>query len=180
MKKQFVHIRGEERELVYHEGKNGTSGHYEVLGTAFDGHRTLWSFSYEPENYLKESELSGDEWRKGGQAKIFRNGVCVFNEFCREPDRAFRILAYYLPILQEFPWEYVVVGRKLYHAGIPSVIDYVGTDGEITVRTEDGKPYEIYGHKQEEKKEDPEHFEDEWYDKDRIHVTDKRLFWFRT
>ena len=147
----------------------------EANGEEFDGHRTMWSFSYEPYTYLKESELSGDEYRKGGSAKIFRNGVCVLNEFCREPHRAFRILSWYLPILQEFDFDNAKVGRKIYHAGVESIIDSINADGEITVRTESGEHYEIYGFK----KEDPKNFEDEWKDKDRIHITDTRIDWYR-
>ena len=76
-------------------------------------------------------------------------------------------------------WQDKLVGRKIYHAGIPSIIDRYVDDGEIVVRTEDGKPYEIYGYKKEELKEDPENYDDEWKDKDRIHITDNRIYWFR-
>lgn len=170
-----VLINNQEKELKFGEGRLP-----EVDGIPFDGHRVLWSYSYEPSTYLKESELSGDEWRRGGCAKIFRNGVCVLNEFCREPERALRIFAWHLPLLEEFPFECLEVGRKVYHAGVPSIVDRICDDGEIILRTEDGKPYEIYGHKHEDKKEDGENFIDEWKDKDRVHFLDKRIFWHRT
>ena len=176
--KHTVNINGKEKALVW-KNDQGSQGHHEVDNIPFDGHNVLWSFSYEPKTYLKESELSGNEWRKGGSARIFRDGVCVFSEFCREPERAFRILAYMLQKLQDFNFDHLVPGRKIYHAGVESILDRICDDGEIIVRTEDGKPYEIYGHKKEERKEDPEHFEDEWKDKDRIHILDERIYWWR-
>lgn len=165
-------------------------GKWTLDGIDFDGHFVEWGFSYEPETYLKESQLSGDEWRKGGYVKIFINGECVLKEFCREPERAVFLIAEFLPKLQEceplYPmgvsnkdWKEKLTGRKIYHGGVESIVDRVCEDGEIIVRTEDGKPYEIYAHKKEERKEDPENYEDEWKDKDRIHITDSRIYWFR-
>lgn len=165
-------------------------GKWELEGIHFDGHFVEWGFSYEPETYLKESELSGDEWRKGGYAKIFMNGECVLKEFCREPETAVFMIAEYLPKLQGcdalYPmgkvnkgWKEELTGRKIYHGGVESVIESVLNNGEIMVRTEDGKPYEIYAHKKEAIKNN-EDYEDEWKDKDRIHITDKRIYWFRS
>ena len=176
-------INGKEKEVEYKDG------HYELDGTSFDGHILLWSFSYEPKTYLKESELSGDEWRKGGQVRIFMNGDCVFNQFCRTEDRALWIVAEYLPKLKDcellYPmgntdgWKERMIGRKIYHSGVESVIDRYCGDGEIIVRTENGQPYDIYAHKKEAIK-NGEDFEDEWGEKDRIHITDSRIYPFRS
>ena len=78
-----VNINNQEKELV--GVGEGQDYHFEVDDINFDGHRVLWSFGYESKTYLKESELSGDEWRKGGHMWIKRNGVSVFKEFCRTP-----------------------------------------------------------------------------------------------
>lgn len=169
------------RELV--------DGKWVLNGIPFDGHFVEWGFSYEPKTYLKESELSGDEYRKGGSIKIFMNGECVFNEFCRTPERAIAYVVQKLMYLQEcealYPmgstnkdWKEKLVGRKIYHSGVESIVDSVCSDGEIIVRTEDGKPYEIYAFKKEAIK-NGEDYEDEWMDKDRIHITDSRISWFR-
>lgn len=171
-----VSINGQEKEL--RSGMQGDRYFQEVDGIEFSGHRVLWSFSYEPKTYLKESELSGDEWRKGGSAKIFRNGVCVYNEFCREPERAFRILSYNLPKLQEFDFDGLKVGRKIYNHDIPAVITEVLADGEIMVQSENGEIFP-WAFKQEEKKENPEGYEDEWKDKDRVHILSEHIYWYR-
>lgn len=152
--------------------------YYEADGEEFDGHRVLWSFEYKPHNYLKESELSGDEWRKGGTIRIFKDGVCVLEEFCREPDRAASRMYELLTKCMHFDhWDSVVVGHKVYHAGTAAVIDSIADNGEIVLRTEDGKPFRIYGHVLEDEKEG--NFDDEWKDKDRVHVTDSRIWWWR-
>lgn len=164
-------------------------GKWELEGVPFDGHFVEWGFSYEPKTYLKESELSGDEWRKGGSVKIFMNGECVFEDFCRETERAVFVIAEFLPKLRGcealYPmgstnkdWKEKLTGRKIYHTGVESIVDHVCDNGEIIVRTESGKPYEIYAYKKEAIKKG-EDVDDEWLDKDRIHITDSRIYWFR-
>lgn len=164
-------------------------GKWILDGIDFDGHFVEWGFAYKPETYLKESELSGNEWRKGGYVEITMNGECVFKSFCRKQEHAVFMIAEYLPKLQGcdalYPmglsnkdWKERLVGRKIYHSGIASIVDMVCNDGEIIVRTEDGKDYEIYAHVIEAKKEGRD-YENEWKDKDRIHITDTRISWFR-
>lgn len=168
---------------------NKDTKRHEVNGIDFDGHFLEWKLEYIPETYLKESEMSGDQYRKGGSVKIYLNDDCVYNEFCREEDMAITLMSKGLHELKcHFEllgihldkWKEELVGKKVYHAGVPSIVDSYCGNGEIIVRTEDGKPYEIYGFKKEELKEDPDNYEDEWKDKDRVHITDSRIYWYRT
>lgn len=161
---------------------------HEIDGIDFDGHFMEWKFEYIPKTYLKESELSGYQYRKGGEVKIYLNDECVLNEFCRTEDRAITLVTKHLYELKCFfevfgvhvdRWKEEIVGKKVYHAGVPSIVDSYDGDGEITLRTEDGKDYEIYGYKIEEMKNDP-YYDDEWEDKDRVHITDSRIYWNRT
>lgn len=149
---------------------------FEADGEEFDGHHVLWAFKYEPHNYLKESELSGDEWRKGGYMQITRNGVSVYKEFCREPERAFREMAWMLPRLQDFPWEYVKVGHKLYNHDVPCTITSICDDGEVIVESEDGRNFP-WAYIQEQEKEGD--YDNEWGPRDRVHVTSQHLYWHR-
>lgn len=167
---------------------NKETGRHEIDGINFNGHFIEWKFEYIPKTYLKQSELSGDEYRKGGNVKIYLNNDCVLNEFCRTENMALTLITKHLHELKCYfelqgvdleGWQEKLVGRKVYHAGVPSIIESYCGNGEIILKTEDGKPYEIYGHKKEEYKEDPENYEDEWYDKDRVHITDSRISWFR-
>lgn len=165
---------------------NTETSQHEVDGIPFDGHFVEWKFEYIPKTYLKESELSGDEWRKGGEAKIYLNGDCVLNEFCRTENMALTLITKHLHELKcHFElfgvnlknWKEEMIGKKIYHAGVPSIVERYCGDGEIIVRTEDGKPYQIYGHKKEEEKEGK--LDDNWKDKDKIHITDSRIYWWR-
>lgn len=162
---------------------NPETERHEVNGTPFDGHFLEWRFEYVPKTYLKESEISGDEYRKGGNVRIYLNDDCVLDEFCRTENMAITLVAKHLYELKcHFEvfgvnvenWQKEIVGKRVYHAGVPSVVESYCGNGEIILKTEDGKPYEIYGHK----KEYPE-IEDEWLDKDRVHITDPRIYWYR-
>ena len=172
-----VRIHNQDKEL-----KSGmVSGEYvqEVDDINFDGHRTLWSFNYEPKTYLKESELSGDEWRKGGTVKIFRNGVCVFNEFCRTAERANYLVQVNLPKLQGFDFEYFKVGRKIYNHDWPCVIESICDDGEFICKTEDGSDIP-WAHKIESIKNGEATESDfDWKDTDRVHILSEHIWWFR-
>lgn len=163
---------------------NKETHQHEVDGIPFAGHFLEWKLEYSPKTYLKESELSGDEWRKGGAVKIYLNGDCVLNEFCREPERALMVLSKGLHELQcHFElfgvqikdWKEEMIGKKVRHGSIPStVISYCG-DGEIIVERDDKKPFrpDLYPSLAREEGDD-----DEWGSYDRVHITDKRINWY--
>ena len=165
------------RDIKY----NAEKRRHELNGIPFAGHFLEWKLEYVPETYLKESELSGDEWRKGGQVRVYLNGDCVWNEFCRSEERAVLLLGRALHELQcHFElfgvqignWKEEIIGKKVHHGGIPSTVERYCGDGEVILRRDDGKDYlpDLYPSLI---KED----EDEWKDKDRVHITDKRINW---
>lgn len=163
---------------------NKKTGQHEVNGIRFDGHFTAWKLEYSPHTYLKESELSGDEWRKGGSVRIYLNDDCVLEEFCREPERALMLLSRGLHELQCFfegfgipdlqSWKTQIVGKKVRHGSIPSTIERYCGNGEVIVRRDDGKSFrpDLYPGLMS-----GEYGSDEWKDRDRVHITDKRLNW---
>lgn len=165
---------------------NKDTGRHELNGVDFDGHFDAWGLEYVPKTYLKESELSGDQWRKGGAVKIYLNGDCVLNEFCRTPERAMLLLAKGLHELQCFfelggidfiyNWKEKIIGRKVHHGGFPSTITAYCGDGEVIVKRDDGKPFlpDLYPSLAADKEFQEE---DDWNDEDRVHITDKRLSW---
>lgn len=150
----------------------------EVDGIHFAGHRVLWAFEYKPKTYLKESELSGDEWRKGGAMTIYRNGVSVFSDFCRTPERAFVVMQYILPKLQDFPFEYLKVGQKIYNHDVPAIITSIASDGEFICRTESGEDVP-WAHNIEDKKNNPDDYDNEWGADDRVHILSEHISWHR-
>ena len=163
---------------------NRETGRYEIDGIEFDGHFMEWKLEYAPKTYLKTSELSGDEWRKGGSVRIYLNGDCVLSEFCREPERALMLLGKGLHELQCFfemfglssleNWKQDIVGMKVRHGSIPSTIERYCGDGEVIVKRDDGKSFrpDLYPSLM-----NGEFGDDEWKDRDRVHMTDKRLNW---
>ena len=118
-------------------------------GTDFDGHFVRWDFSYTSETYLKESELSGDEYRKGGMIRYFKDGVQVYEDFCRDPYHASILVTQTLPKLQQVDWDKVKEGKKLYYENTPCKIGSVFMDQGAFMVEVDGadrfpkKPYDI-------------------------------------
>lgn len=172
MKKKFI-IRGEEKEAVWVEKQGEWPAHWEVDGVQFDGHNVLWGFSYKPSTYLKESELSGEEWRKGGSIKFFRNDIQVFEEFCREPERAAIRILELLGKLQDIDWD-SLEGRKIYWRETPAVVERVILEQGCMIVKVDGAerfPERIWADEDWQKLEDPTSV--------KIDVLDPHIWWFR-
>lgn len=176
-----ININGKEKELTWVDKQGDWQGHHEVDGVPFDGHRQLWGFSYEPKTYLKESEISGDQWRKGGSIKIFKDNVQVAEEFCREPlsaaSRMYGLLIKYM----DFDWEKVKVGAKVYYSDEPAIIKYVFLDQGCVVLEPDGfeefrKPaYQV----EDEKNPSGMDYTGERRDHIKIEILSDRIWWWR-
>lgn len=177
MRKKIVNIRGKEKEAVWVEKQGAWQAHWEVDGEPWNGHNVLWSFSYEPYTYLKESELSGDEWRKGGNIKIFRDGICVLKDFCREPERAAVVIRGELEACMRVDWEGCVVGRKIYYKDYPAVIKDLLDEGELLLATEDGSDFPLWAFQIENAKEGDTYRD--WTNTTKVHATDKNIWWWR-
>ena len=146
----------------------------EVDDINFDGHRVLWGFSYEPYTYLKESELSGKEWRKGGWVRFFRNGVRVYEDFCREPDNAVFRIASLLHRLQDLDWQSIKEGKKLYWKDTPCVIKSIILEqGSMILRVDGSERFpDMPGATEDwEKLEDPTEV--------KVDFLDPHIWWFR-
>lgn len=125
------------REVNY-----GKDHRWFISDTEFDGHHTLWGFEYFPTTYLKSSELSGDEWRKGGEIRYYRDRKLVYTQFCREPHIAVLKIGETLLKLQGFAWEHLEEGRKVWFEQTPAVIERVlWEQGCVILKTEDGSDF---------------------------------------
>lgn len=107
---------------MYARWKNG-----DVEG--FSGHRLLHEIKFKDHNYLKESELSGNEVRKGGNCEIYINGFLVDTFFYREIDHALSRAYERLGKIHENPirlWNpkerASLTGRKVYWKDHPAII----------------------------------------------------------
>lgn len=167
-------IGGEEKELDWVEKENYRDSHFELGGEDFDGHRVLWSFSYEPHTYLKESELSGEEWRKGGWIKYFRNGIQVYEQFWRDPETAPIQIARELPKIMEFDWERLKEGKKIFYRDTPAIISRIILDQGSVIIDVDGVerfPDHVWAKEDWEKLEDPTSVKDD--------IFSPHIWWFR-
>lgn len=177
-----VEINGEARPLEWIKGDGiNNFGHSEVGGVDFDGHRVIWSFGYEAKTYLKESELSGDQWRKGGYIRVIRNGVCVWESFCREPLNAASMMYQIVSKCVHFEhWNEIKPGKKCYYQDVPSVVKSVLEGGDVVVETEDGSNYPAWAYEQEQmNRGDMTEADREWTNTMKDHATSDKFYWHR-
>jgi hypothetical protein len=175
-------------DLVNGENKHSysCSSHYAVMNgeaVPFDGHRNLFSVQLDTNNYLKESEYSGDEIRKSGSGKIIVDGEIIYEFFFREIESGLRRAEFYIAKLKDFSIDWLskkerdkLVGRKIFYREIPSVIKHIIVDqGCIIVETQDGKDYPppVY-HDDEE-----DGIYDELSNEAKVEIFDTNIWWWR-
>lgn len=165
-----------EREVnvEYKDVNYGGSSRPFVGDIEFDGHHTLWGFEYFPTTYLKSSGLSGDEYRKGGEIRYFRNRKQVFSEFCREPEVAALKIGQTLLKLRDFPWEVLVEGNKVYWRETPAIVSRIIWDqGCVILDSEEGNSFPDHAWVKEnwEKLENKKSVKVEFFD--------DSIWWFR-
>ena len=164
----------QEREVELREVDYGKERRWFLGDTSFDGHHELWGFDYHPHNYMKESELSGDQYRKAGWIKFYRNRVQVYEQFCREPDVAVRLIPKLLMDLQSVDWSKVKEGTKIYYERTPAVIGHVMMDqGAFMIHPDgvDAFPDSIWAEEDYEKNEEPDSL--------KVDVLDPKIWWWR-
>lgn len=145
----------------------------------FDGHVHLWNVVIESSNYMKESEISGDEIRKAVSIRFYVNGEQVYEAFARQPEDAL-IRAWGLLIqLREFPVQLHAlegeVGRKVYYDRTPAVVDrFIADQGAVILVPEPGWrfPAPVWY----DPDEDPEPEDDASVKAD---LLSEKIWWFR-
>jgi hypothetical protein len=138
------HPHSRQDNNVYARWKSG-----EIEG--FDGHRLLHEITFRDYNYLKESELSGNEVRKGGECVIRINGHIVQTFFYRNIERALHKAAHVLDEIADHPirlWSEqelnTLVGRKIYYRDQPAiVVEYIAEQSCVIIRSANGEPFAL-------------------------------------
>jgi hypothetical protein len=152
----------------------------------FDGHRIQVRIELETYNYLKESELSGDEIRKGGEGKIFINGEPTDSWFFRDITKALDSAKARLATIMDHPlqlWDKAerakIVGRKVYYDNTPATVKYFFDDqGCVVLEPEPGFHFPIPAYELEEAKEQnriPERDEETV----KLEITSNSIWWWR-
>ncbi len=119
------------------------SNYRDFIGdTEFDGHRVLWGFEYFPTTYLKSSGLSGDEWRKGGEIRYFKNRKQVYSEFCRDPLIAINLVGGTMLTLMDLPWDKIKIGSKVWYRELPCIVTrLIEEQGCVILEREDKQDF---------------------------------------
>lgn len=177
-----VTIHGEEYDLIHGEHPhsrrdNSTYARSKTGGiTGFDGHRVCFKIEIEESNYFKFSGLSGDEIRKGGNVKVFANGVQVFDEFTRSYENGYRLAHNFIIAMEEnwgwFPKDVEKeIGRVVgYQEQLFKIKSFVVSQACIILETLDGKSRKKWLW------EDDEDFDDE--NTIKVELTSEHLTWY--
>lgn len=150
---------------------------------AFDGHRLCWRIEVEEHNYLKESELSGDEIRKGGSYKLYVDDECIYEGFCRSVEYGIDVAKAIKDKLGDVAggdWLRAktrdkMVGRKIFYHDVPAVITRLIVDqGCIIIEAAEGHKLRPPAYE-----EDPEDWALEHQDGVKDEVTSPHIWWWR-
>lgn len=150
----------------------------------FDGHRLCWRIEVEESNYLKESEMSGDEIRKGGSFKLYVDGECIYEGFCRSVESGMRMALEMKAKLNDVAsgdWlrsktRDKMIGRPIFYYGVPAIITRLIVDqGCVMIEAAEGHqlaapPYE----------EHPEDWALEHKDGVKDEVASPHIWWWRS
>lgn len=154
----------------------------------FDGHRRPWHIEITESNYMKESELSGDEIRKNCSVKIYvditSGRKLLFAYGARSANLALVRLPMILAALSAHPTELwkgrseqfpELIGRKVYWRNQPAVVrDYLPEQGAVVIVHADGEPFETPAWRKESGASEPD---DETMVK--VELLSEEIWWYR-
>lgn len=178
-----ITMHGKQYPLIYGEHPHSVSAnhHYALMDgkpVEFDGHRILIGVELLPENYVKESELSGNEIRCGGTGRIFADGEQVFEFFFRSTEWALLKAHHLIGQLREHSSGWMLkkerdklVGRPIYYREKAAVVQRLIVDqGCLIVTSSIGIPFPppVYSERNDEHETSV-----------KVEVTDPNIWWFR-
>lgn len=153
----------------------------------FDGHRRLIDVRIESSNYLKSSELSGDQIRKSVTGTIICDGTALYEFSHREVDGALLQAHRLVTVLQEHESGWLnaddrmrMIGRKIYYHEVPATITGVIEDQGcimIAITATDAEGIRIRGEEIAEMWEDWRHAAGSYVVKD--DVLSPHIWWWR-
>ena len=136
-----VLVHGKPVELITGEHPHSRSDnkHYarfesgRIVG--FSGHRVCTSIEIRESNYIKDSELSGDDIRKACSLSIKFNDRYVYGTGFRDYQAALNYAPVLIDKLMDHPldlwiddWEERALGRKVFYSDRPAIITMVMSD----------------------------------------------------
>ena len=158
----------------------------------FDGHRILTDVVLRSRNYLKESELSGNEYRKGGTGEILADGEVIYEFFFRDIQWALLKAHNLIGELSEHSSSWMVkkereklIGRKIYYERTPAIISRLITEqGCLMLKADNvGNVEPLTAEIMVSRFEKPVYLNDgeehEYEDVIKVEVLDPKIWWFR-
>jgi hypothetical protein len=148
-----IDMHGRKWDLLFGEHPHSTQDNTTYArsgdGTiySFDGHRITWAIEVEEHNYLKESELSGDEVRKGGHWLLKADGEQIAEGFCRSLESGIvQARKFKSEISDVAGGDWIVadrraklVGRKIFYDRTPAIITSLIVDQGCIMIEPEGK-----------------------------------------
>lgn len=136
-------------DLFFGEEHSSTSNniyantHNEMI--PFDGHRRCYKIEIEENNYLKESELSGDQVRKSCFVKVFQDNVQIYEDSARTYQQAYKKADDFIGSLEMLGWypreAESYIGKLIGYRGQVFYIDqFIVDQGCMILKTVDGIP----------------------------------------
>ena len=171
--------KAQEYELLFDEKSRIVARFKDGKIQDFDGHRIQVDIGIKTYNYLKQSELSGDEIRRGGTGTIRLNNFQVMEFFFRDPLEALISARRILQKLFDHPIQIwrpeereKIKGRLVFYHDYPCRIKYAIWDqGCVILETEDGKPFPKHAWQNEDE-----------YEKEstaKVEIFDRSIWWYR-
>lgn len=164
------HPHSRQDNNIYVRKKDG-----EIEG--FSGHRIPMRIEIEEYNYMKRSGVSGNEVRKGGNVKVYADGIQIFDGFCRSYDYGYRQATDFINSL-ELMWDWFPkkVENKIgtvvaYNEQLFKIESFIISQGCMILVTLDGKPRKRFIW------EDLDDFDDESGDT-KVEITAPGLSWY--
>lgn len=185
-----VKVRGEDYELIHGEFPHSRQDNNTYARSKenpqeiyeFDGHRLPFKIEIEESNYIKRSDLSGDEIRKACKGKLFLNGVQIYECGGRTYEYTFKNIDRFIGSMEEqWSWfpnnldEYL--GKLIKYQGqIFRIKSFVVSQACMILETPDGKerkpfPSEV---------EDFENNDFDGMDTLKVEINSENIWWWLT
>lgn len=151
---------------------------------SFSGHRVRVHLDIQEYNYLKESDLSGDDIRKGCMLHVQLNDVLAYGKFTRTYSQALHEAAQLVPRLLELPVSLAqpgfpeLIGRRVRYQGCPATVElYFPEQGALILALAPGceLPPPDYLSPEERELYDPKDDENQ---RPKIDLFSERLWWW--
>ena len=171
---EHPHSRIDDRIYAIADGSNEAYG--------FNGHRFNYEVTVKTYNYLKQSELSGSEIRKGGEGIIKADGEQIYEFFTRDIEGGLQHASNIISKLSDSPSNWVIkeerdklVGKKIYYREYPAIIESLIVDQGclIIVPAYGSFPTPVYALENEDS------INPDNKDRVKVEVISPHIWWFR-